>query len=140
MSANLEAPDFSAFDSSFFETYEKDLQEIDIASVAHEALSDILTITQEDNTPDYATIKHETELFFANPVIAEDVRLLNALATQYVESCASHNHAGADFLNDGPLSGIFSIGSNKDKDTQSDNDDEIDPKTGKKRRKKRNYL
>lgn len=141
MQSTPETLDFNSFDDDFFASLENEI-DVDIETIAREALYSILTITDENDHPDYETIKEQTERFFANPLVIQDMQLLNTLAMDYVLACQGHSHDATDYLNDGPLSDIHNKGSesleNSSKNNEGDDEDdyEFDPITGKKRKKR----
>lgn len=97
-------------DDNFFASYEQELANISLQSVAQDALADILTLRTEDGqTRSRDQIKAEAEQFFANPIIARDISLLDNLARQYAQLC-NHDHGLAQELNAGPLSDIYKRG------------------------------
>lgn len=133
MQQSPEVIDFSEFDDSFFASLENEM-DIDVEDIAKQALADILTVKDDDESPDYAAIKQQTENFFANPIIAQDMQLLNSLAMEYARACAGHGHDVANYLNNGPLGDLYKKGS-EEISKNKEEDDDIDPKTGKKKKK-----
>lgn len=142
MQNSPETLDLNSFDNSFFESLENEM-DFDLTEVAREALSGILTTKDENDAPDYEAIKQQTEIFFANPLVAQDMQLLNTLAMDYARACAGHSHEAQDYLNSGSLGEIYKKGKetsnseNTQDEEDKDDDYEIDPITGKRVRKKR---
>lgn len=100
----------AVFDESFFDAYESELGAMNVGEVAQATLGSILTLqAEEGQARTYADIKAETEAFFANPIVAQNMQLLDAAANLYAQFCMSHPH-GTEQLNDGLLGDIFQRG------------------------------
>lgn len=139
--------DERAFDDSFFAAYEAELAGIDVTEQASRALADALKITRDDGThKSYEDIKEETVTFFANEWVRNDEALLNRMALEFAMACMGHNH-DQELAQESQLRDIFEMGNQS---LQQDNhnhthgshdhptkeDSEIDPKTGKKSKKR----
>jgi hypothetical protein len=106
---STEALDLDA--DSFFAVYEQELAGVDVEANAKVALDGILSIQNEDGQArTYQQIRSEAEAFFANPIIAADMQLLDSLASQYANFCLSHAHGGFEGLDGGLLESIFERG------------------------------
>ncbi len=100
----------NGFNEEFFTAYDKRLSDIDIEAQASEALTDILTVRDDDGAArSYEQIKVETEVFFANEWVQEFTARSDALAMQYAQFCMTHNHA-AEALTEGTLSSVYEKG------------------------------
>lgn len=148
MIGSPEVPAFNpqAFDDSFFANYEEQLADISVEEQASAALAEILTIEKADGTQkSYEELRDETQTFFSNDWVRNDEAVMNRMAMEFAQACMGHNH-GAELAQDGQLGSVFESGVNSlfgDKhDHSSDGhnhkgkDDEIDPKTGKKKKKR----
>lgn len=111
------------FDAAFFSRYEQELDEVNIQKLASEALGSILTLHDKEGVvKSYEDIKAETERFFSNPLVAQDMSLLDSLALQYAQFC-NHNHEAAGHLNEGGLSNIYELGAKHQGTVHEDGDD-----------------
>lgn len=147
-SAEIPNFDAQAFDDRFFAAYEEQLSDISIEEQASIALAEIMKIEKEDGTQKtYEEIKDQTQTFFANDWVRNDEALMNRMAMEFAQACMGHNH-GAELAQDGQLGSVFETGMNSlnsDKHDHTHNghnrkEDEIDPKTGKKKKKKRGWF
>lgn len=106
---SLADPGLDFDEAALLASYELEL-DINFEEQAQAALSDILAAQSDDNhTKTYEEIKTETEAFFANPWVAEDMRLLDSLALQYAQNCMSHGHG----MEEGMLGAIYSRGASQ---------------------------
>jgi hypothetical protein len=146
-----EIPTFNAeaFDDSFFTAYEEQLSDISVEEQASLALAEVLTIEKADGTQkSYDELRDETRTFFANDWVRNDEAVMNRMAMEFAQACMGHNH-GADLAQDNQLGSVFETGINSlagdthdhkhDGHSHKDKDDEyeVDPKTGKKKKKRR---
>jgi hypothetical protein len=136
-----------AFDDSFFAQYETELADLNIEAQASLALSEILMIEKADGSQkSYEQLRDETRSFFANDLVRNDEMLMNRMAEEFAQACMSHGH-GNELMSDSMLKSVYeqgfgSLKSNDNKSAESshnhaDDDYEIDPKTGKKTKKKK---
>jgi hypothetical protein len=143
-----EATTFNAgeFDDNFFAAYEEQLSDISVEDQASLALADILTIKKANGTQKtYEEIKTDTQTFFANDWVRGDEAIMNRMAIEFAQACMGHSH-GAELAQDNQLSSVFENGMNSrsgdthdhkhDGHSHKDSDNEIDPKTGKKKKKR----
>ncbi len=99
------------FDESFFANLEQEMQATDMEAVASEALTGILTVKADDGQErSYQDIKQEAEVFFSNPLVAQDMRLLSSLAMQYADFCGNHGFDVDSAMNGGSLGDIYKLG------------------------------
>jgi hypothetical protein len=137
-----EAPAFdpSAFDEAFFEQYETQMADIDVAEQASAALSGVLQVENDDGThKTYEQIRDESRIFFSNDAVRESEALMNRLAEQFRQACVNHVHGDA-LRQDEALSKVHDHGQlGHDPHTygKGGHDDEysIDPVTGRRKRK-----
>lgn len=129
-----------AFNADFFATYEQELQNVSVKTMAQDVLAGILTLQDDDGqSRSKEQIRAETERFFANPIIARDMRLLDGLAYQYAQFC-NHNHGLAEILNNGPLADVYEWGNSyhdnhvHDHDSADEHEGSNDRKKSKKKR------
>ncbi|MGH7240719.1 MAG: hypothetical protein ACREGB_00290 [Candidatus Saccharimonadales bacterium] len=150
MIGSPEVPTFDAqaFDESFFAAYEEQLSGISVEEQASRALKEILTIKKADGTQkSYEEIRDQTQAFFANDLVRNDEVIMNRMAMEFARSCMGHNH-GAELAQDTQLGSVFEAGVNNligdkhDGHSHKGKDDEYetDPKTGKKKKKKRSWF
>ncbi len=148
MIGSPKAPDFigEAFDDSFFTKYEEQLSDISIEEQATTALAEIMTIEKADGSQkSYDELRSETQTFFTNDWVRNDEAVMNHMAIEFAHACMGHNH-GADLAQDNQLRPVFetglknSLGNKYGHKHKKDDKGEIDPKTGKKKKKKRSWF
>jgi hypothetical protein len=139
--------DAQAFDDSFFATYEKQLSDISKEEQASLALANILTIERDDgNQKSYEQIRNETQAFFASDYVRNDEAIMRRIAMEFAQACMEHSH-GAELAQDNQLGLIFEKGvdslfgdghdhKHDDHAGEDNKDDELDTKTGKKKKKR----
>jgi hypothetical protein len=109
-------PTATIFDlgDDFFAQLNLEAQELNLAAVAGEALAGILTIeTESGDRRSYEQIKQETEVFFANPLVIQNMELLSSLSAQYADFCAGHGLDASSGINDGALGSVFGRGNSR---------------------------
>lgn len=105
-------PETSLFEDFDFDAYNAELEEVDIKQAAHAALDAILTLKQDDGTEKTREqIFQESEAFFSNPEIMQNLALLDSLAMQFAAWCNHHDGPEqSDGIRNDTVSSIFEYG------------------------------
>ena len=144
--------DVYAFD---FDAWESELEGIDLEEQARQAFDGLLTFETEDEHTGRTIedIKDDIVTFMSNPEIVQMQQMVDYAAEQFAQFC-NHNHIGGDANSE--FSNLLSAGNNVlgsddghdhghesiEKSEADDDDDEyeIDPKTGKRVKKRTSLL
>ncbi len=123
MTHGFEQPAAPTFDAEFFANLGQEMEDISLQTAAQDALAGILTIKHADGQEkSFQQIKDEAETFFANPLVADDMRLIESLSMQYADFCASHGLDGSSSMNEGSLGKVYEQGTRHDDGHDHGND------------------
>jgi len=115
MSPEAESLNLEAFDDAFFAQLEQEFEPETLQTLAMEALEDVLTVEREDGTrKTFEDILEEADAYFSNPMVQEDMAILNAAAARFAQfahaACGGHEAASSLLQSNEGLSDVYGRG------------------------------